>query len=355
MRPITAFTILAFFCFVNSNSLQAQIIVDQGDMPSAGISYVRANASPLTDLDFEQTGEDQVWDYSSLESTGLTTTDCISITEAPFLYQFLFNNPLSPDYQASYAVAGEGIDFGFGFELEEFFQFNKVSTTAFSAVGFGATLNGIPVPAGTNPIDVIYSLPMTMNSNHVNYSEWNIEVPETGAYTLKQDRSYSVDGHGTLILPDGEYEVLKLTMNIEAVDSIYINQFDFGFEIPRSSVEYHWIAKEEGLPVLQVNTLLGATTSIAYKTNEVPDNIAKSEEVVIKVFPNPSSDYLFVEGVELGVSYEIIDLQGRVIQEGRFNSNLDFIDLKAMTKGSYLLKVLPSTSSAISSIRFQKQ
>lgn len=355
MRLITAFTALAFFYFAHSCTLHAQIIIDEGDMPSAGNSYVRANASPLTDLDFEQTGESQVWDYSSLESTGLTSTDCISITEAPFLYQFLFNNPLSPDYQATYAVAGEGIDFGFGFALEEFFQFNKVSTTAFSAVGFGATLNGIPVPAGTNPIDVIYSLPMTMNSTHVNYSEWNIEVPETGAYTLKQDRSYSVDGYGTLILPDGEYEVLKLTMNIDAVDSIYINQFDFSFEIPRSSVEYQWIAKEEGLPVLQVNTLLGATTSIAYKTNDVPDNIQKSEKAEVRAFPNPSSDYLFIEGLESGAKYEIIDLQGRLIQNGQITSNLDFIDLKDMANGSYLLRVLPSTSSAISSIRFQKQ
>jgi hypothetical protein len=355
MRLFTYLIAFSFFSFASLNSSQAQIIVDEGDMPSAGNSYVRANASPLTDLDFEQTGEDQIWDYSSLESTGLTTTNCISITEAPFLYQFLFNNPLSPNYQATYAVAGEGIDFGFGFALEEFFQFNKVSTTAFSAVGFGATVNGVPVPSGTNPIDVIYSLPMTMNSNHVNYSEWNIEIPATGAYTLKQDRSYTVDGYGTLILPDGEYEVLKLTMNVDAVDSIYVNQFDFSFEIPRSSIEYQWIAKEEGLPVLQVNTLLGATTNIEYKTNDVPDNIEKNEKVEVKAFPNPSSDYLFVEGVELGAHYEIIDLQGRVIQEGRFNSNLDFINLKDMANGSYLLKVLPSTSSAISSIRFQKQ
>ena len=344
--------VLLIFCFAIASPTFAQIIIDQSDMPSAGNSYVRANGNLLTDLDFTQTGEDQTWDYSSLESTGLNTTNCISISEAPFLYQFLFNNPLSPNYQATYAVAGEGIDLGLGFTLDEFFQFNKVSATALSAVGYGATLSGVPVPSGTNPIDVIYSLPMTMNSTHQNYSEWLIEVPETATYQLKQTRSYVVDGYGTLILPDGEYEVLRLTMNIEALDSIYINQFNFGFEIPRNTVEYHWLSLDEGLPVLQVNSLLGTTSSISYKTNDVPDNILQQNKSRISIYPNPAQNSLFIDQAEMGSSYEIIDLQGRKVSAGSIDAELFHIDLSALSSGSYVINLL---GQEYQSFRFQKQ
>ena len=343
---------LLLFCFAMTSATFAQIIIDQSDMPSAGNSYVRANGNLFTDLDFTQTGEDQIWDYSTLESTGLTVTDCISISETPFLYQFLFNNPLSPNYQATHAVAGEGIDLGLGFTLDEFFQFNKVSATALSAVGYGATLSGVPVPSGTNPIDVIYSLPMTMNSTHQNYSEWLIEVPETAAYQLKQTRSYVVDGYGTLILPDGEYEALRLTMNIEAIDSIYINQFNFGFEIPRNTVEYQWLTLDEGLPVLQVNTLLGATTSISYKTNDVPDNILQQNNKSISIYPNPIQNSLFIDHAEIGARYEIIDLQGRKISSGTVDAPLFYIDLSALSTGSYVINVF---GQSFQSSRFQKQ
>ena len=343
---------LLLFCFAMVPATFAQIIIDQSDMPSAGNSYVRANGNLFTVLDFTQTGEDQIWDYSTLESTGLTVTDCISISETPFLYQFLFNNPLSPNYQATYAVAGEGIDLGLGFTLDEFFQFNKVSATALSAVGYGATLSGVPVPSGTNPIDVIYSLPMTMNSTHQNYSEWLIEVPETATYQLKQTRSYVVDGYGTLILPDGEYEALRLTMNIDAIDSIYINQFNFGFEIPRNTVEYQWLTLDEGLPVLQVNTLLGATTSISYKTNDVPDNILQQNNKGISIYPNPIQNSLFIDHAEIGSRYEIIDLQGRKISSGTVDAPLFYIDLSALSSGSYVINVF---GQSFQSSRFQKQ
>ena len=62
----------------------------------------------------------------------------------------------------------------------------------------------------------------------------------------------------------------------------------------------------------------------------------------VKIYPNPSKDYLYIEQIEslLYDSYSITDMQGRLIIRGEIlNKEKIKVDLVALSKGIYNLKL----------------
>ncbi|MEO0405180.1 MAG: hypothetical protein AAF193_09945, partial [Bacteroidota bacterium] len=194
MRSLFFFAIAMVFVTV----AHSQITITADDLPNTDSLYVRATAANPGQFDFTATGENFTWDFSELEQVNLNTTEFQEISEAPFAYQFLFNNPFDPEHVADMTIETEGFDTGQEITFDEFYQFFQKNDDAYSIVGYGTTISGIPLPAQTNPVDVVYDLPIEFENTHDSYSEWLIEVPDFATYKLKQDRSYEVDGHGTL-------------------------------------------------------------------------------------------------------------------------------------------------------------
>ena len=69
----------------------------------------------------------------------------------------------------------------------------------------------------------------------------------------------------------------------------------------------------------------------------------------INVFPNPSNDFITISGIETQESFELIDLTGKVIQQGTVN-NGEKINITQLKSGLYLLKTKYGTP-----IKFQKK
>ncbi|MGB0915915.1 MAG: T9SS type A sorting domain-containing protein, partial [Crocinitomicaceae bacterium] len=59
----------------------------------------------------------------------------------------------------------------------------------------------------------------------------------------------------------------------------------------------------------------------------------------ITLYPNPASNELFVEGVELGQEYQVLDLNGRKLVEGECDSSMIKLDLSRLETGAYFLLV----------------
>jgi poly(beta-D-mannuronate) lyase len=57
------------------------------------------------------------------------------------------------------------------------------------------------------------------------------------------------------------------------------------------------------------------------------------------VYPNPTADYLFVEGTKIATSIKILDLNGRILQEIKGNFITQKIDVRFLNKGMYVLKM----------------
>ena len=62
--------------------------------------------------------------------------------------------------------------------------------------------------------------------------------------------------------------------------------------------------------------------------------------IIQSLYPNPAKEILRVQLVEAkSQNYQISDMQGKVVLSGVLNENLQEIDLKTLSKGTYLLRV----------------
>lgn len=74
-----------------------------------------------------------------------------------------------------------------------------------------------------------------------------------------------------------------------------------------------------------------------YETNPLFNNITETERTKLFVFPNPSSSPVIFVNAEKNLSYEVYDMQGRLIQQGNLQQGTNSIILNE-TKGNYILK-----------------
>ena len=72
-----------------------------------------------------------------------------------------------------------------------------------------------------------------------------------------------------------------------------------------------------------------------------------------KIFPNPSSDILFIENFEKQIlKIDFFDLQGRIIKTINENKNEYQIDISNLQATTYIIKL--STETGSETVRFIK-
>lgn len=321
----------------------AQPTITSADMPAEGAEFFVSSGNLFNELDFISTGAEYVWEYTSLESTGQTQRNFISVSDAPFSYQFLFNNPFDQEYVADFAENTEGFTVSEQLSFDDFYAFYKNDVNDYKIVGYGATINGIPIPAQTDPIDVVYEFPLEYEQTASNYSEWLVEIPELAAYKMKQTRSYEVDGWGNLYLPSGIFETLRIKMDYEITDSVYINALELGYELDRTYTEYQWLGIVASIPLLTVTETNGIITNISYRDQEI-DPISVDEmgasDTPWSLYPNPTNDNVWLNGEWSENSrYELVNMNGQVVRSERIYSSQTLIEVDGLSAGMYVLRV----------------
>lgn len=335
MAGLVGFT---FFGFA-----EAQITITQTDMPSAGDIPTRWSTT-ITQFDGADTGPNHVWDFSALQPQLETADTCVTVSSTPILYQFFFNNPfLYPDHDADYAVRGQDFDFQV-LQLTDVFDYFKRDANGFDNVGFGANINGVPASVQRLPVDHVYELPLGFNDASTSPSNWEVEVPGVLFFRQEQVRENLVDGWGTIYLPTDTFQVLRVKSVLNRTDSIYVNQFMFGFSLPEpETIEYKWLAAGMDVPVLQVNTVAGVATTARFWYDSTSLGFDERDELrAFEVYPNPA-DHLVIVRFDAGEgrSLEVLDLSGRPVLSKRVNaaSTSADIDVRSLANGLYTVRL----------------
>ena len=78
-------------------------------------------------------------------------------------------------------------------------------------------------------------------------------------------------------------------------------------------------------------------------------------DLTINVYPNPATELVFIES-NLGTSleYELIDISGKTWMKGKVGSQIERIEISALNKGIYLLKIYDTNSGGFIVDRFSK-
>ncbi|NND93331.1 MAG: T9SS type A sorting domain-containing protein [Flavobacteriales bacterium] len=334
-------SVLSIIIGLVSASSAGQITLTADDMPSAGDMIPFTVSAVLPDgIDPSETGEAMVWDYSQL-SPGINGVDTFyTVEETPFLYQFFFNNGLLyPDHQADHARKEMSVNLGL-VNITNAFSYFKSDDEGYRNVGFGANVNGLPSSVRNIPIDWIYEFPLEYENESFSPSASQLEIPTLGYYEHEQERQVLVEGWGTLILPNQSYEVLKVKMVVNAIDSVYIESLGTGFPIvqPEETI-YQWLALGEGEPLLQISQQVGFGYTVRYRYEDAVA-IEELNDVNVRIYPNPASEVLLVNSSENRISrYAILDTKGNLFEEEYFD---DFrsdlrISLNDLSSAAYVL------------------
>jgi Secretion system C-terminal sorting domain len=310
--------LIVLACF-GANAI-AQITILQGDMPVAGDTFRYNTVQAIgAGINVNNTGANFTWNFTNLTANGEDLLDYKRSAQTP--YAFYFINTFG-------TLVLDNLGFG-QFSLNEIYNFYRTTATTFTAEGIGFKFNNIPLGGFYTDKDEIYSFPLQYTDKDSSNFRVAVQIPTLGNYRQSGKRVNTVDGWGTVNLPNNKsYNCIRVKSVLTQVDSISVSQpFPLSFGIPTTRTEYKWLTKNEKVPVLEVsgNNIAGnfVASSVRFlkKTGSTGPGIGVQEkqENKIAIYPNPAADKLLVslpnygethvkmftiEGKEVTVSFE---------------------------------------------------
>ena len=324
--------------------LFSQITIDQNDMPNPGDTIRTSTTYNIGAIDFEVTGNDFTWDFSGLIPFSQSVDTFVSVSETPWLYKVVFLSC------SNLAKKLQSFDQFPGIQVTDAYEFYKNSSSEYKYVGYGVTLNEIPIPNKFDEPDVIYHFPLNIGNIDSSFSSHEMDIPGIGYSGGWKNRVNHADGWGTLITPYGSFETLRVKSEITQYDSIYVDSLG-GFPVYRNYTEYKWLGTNFGLPLCTV-TDDGILTEIVYidSVRNLIIGIAPrySKNNNICIYPNPAKDKINIEVLIEESAYTVIKLlsvNGEYVQKlflgtlnkGNQNLTLNF-NRQLISKGLYFLE-----------------
>jgi len=309
MKYILSFLITTLISY----GLSAQITITDDDMPSTGDTIRTSSSVNFGMINYEETGDDFTWDFSQLTPFSQDVDTFVSVSQTPLLYQLMFLT------SANLAHKGMGFPQFPGYEVTDYYDFYKSSSSDYKLVGFGATLNGIPIPNKFDEADKIFQFPLENGNVDSSMAEHSISFPSLGYFGGWKKRVNYADGYGTLITPYGTFETLRIKSMVQQYDSVYIDSLGFGLPIYQEYVEYKWLGNGYGLPLCTVKDD-GLITSISYIDSVRNLTVGLVEQIVentINIFPNPAKQDFTLEMIlteKSSIDLQIFDITGRLVK-----------------------------------------
>jgi len=340
---------LAIFLFVLLMGLStlatAQISINESDMPDKGDTVRISTGLNLSFIDYTETGEDYLWDFSELISINQRVDTFLNPFSMPLVYKLFFG------FTSNLAVRAAGNVPLPGFPFTDMYNFYDNGSQNYRAIGLGVSISGFPVPFSYDDPDVVYGFPMEYQDSWNSQAHFAQEIPSLGYLRMTRTHVDTVDGWGTLITPYGTFEVLRMKSDVHEFDSIYMDSLEIGIPIDRNYTVYQWLGKGQKIPLLQITTTLGGVLaeyvdSVRMTFDGINDQVfVRGNE--LQLFPNPTSGLLQLQFEMLDkqkVEIGLFDMQGRevtliysgVLQKGQANFSLNLQEA-GLSFGQYIL------------------
>ena len=342
---------LPFFCI-------SQITVSNSDFSDGGDNIWMSDVSD-SGIDFSTTGQNIMWDFSGMISTGQTQKEYFTLSNSSTLVQFLFGTFAAAQHQATNFVSSDALPLDqiptgvLPVTISDIRQFSKNSNNSITSIGLTISIDGNEIPFKSDTIETRYQFPLNYGNMYSSrgYTEIDLNPATNAIWRQYRQRSSTVDGWGSITTPYGTFEALRIDHYIQEVDSIMIEIFGNATWIPLAipdSHQYEWIANGEKEPILRITTsLVGGNetvTSIEYRDNEI---VGLNElENNFSIFPNPTHSDLTISGIQQNTTYSILSIDGKEVSSGQVSEVNNQINVQNIASGSYQL-ILQSEGRSI--------
>ena len=340
----------------------AQITVYEQDVFNVGdIVYQAHDTNPGTAINIGSTGLSQIWDFSSLQESSTST--------------LFFISPVGTNYENQYPDANLCMD-----DNGSLSYYDKTSTGVFLH-GVGDTV--FSSPALFYPLPLTYGLnisdgPIVVIEDVITGVLLSTAIPpatvdvltnglgnraDTALIQVTNTTDFDVDGSGTITIPLGTYDVLRLktiqntssVLNVYCSDTVsgmgaWINNIPFssipilaGFSNDEQEIKYQWITNDASVKFLLVEIVVDSLDNIAngvsFQTTSLVSSITESKQDIFNVYPIPTSDKLTIESKSNDlVDLTLLDVMGKLVFSDKFTGTTQ-IDLTQISKGIYCLNL----------------
>lgn len=296
--------------------LIAQIQINETDMPVGGVSHTLYSTGTVNG-NYAATGANYSWDFSDLSYESADSMKYLPMDSVPAMLVTAFNL-FSGANPANLAISmGDMESEGSPLPIESGYVFFANNTTGFKNLGFGMILSGFPLPIKYDNPDVIYQFPLDYQDTYSSHSYLEMNIPNLFFYSTDIQRSSEVDGWGTIALPGDTFDVLRVKSTIIQNDSIYMDSLGTGFAIPEQiSTVYAWLAKTQGVPVLEINesNFIATATFTSISTIGTPEVVIPEENMRVWKSSENELSFQFNTIKSEQVQVYLIDALGRKIE-----------------------------------------
>lgn len=337
----------------------SQITYQASNYGTAGYSFKQSRTTlNLSTFDFATTGTGYTWNFSGLQKEQNKVEEILSASgtgyQAAYIGQCILNggNPLTCNSNWNdYADQGRLIADSLNAQL--FMIYDVTSILSFSGNDLVVNIQGakvedtsgnrVPITSEYIDKDTVYNFPLSYGNTFSSHGKWEIDMNPVG-FDLRiiadYDRTYEVDGWGSLITPYKYHsDVLRVRTEIDEIDSAFFNGFPFAN--PRLTVQYSWFDLNYGLPVMEaIGTIAGGVeqiTVVTYLDSTDYSSISENQLASFEIYPNPAQD-------ELNISYDdelrynrmsIMSMEGKEVLSTQTLTNK--INISSLDKGTYLI------------------
>jgi hypothetical protein len=212
----------------------------------------------------------------------------------------------------------------------------------------------------TDPL-TFFTTPLTATSSGTDTYQSLDDYIGGGTTTITGTHAWTVDGYGTLILPNATYtDVLRIRAVQE--EELVLDVGGTTIEFEASRTEWWWVKAGIPLPLLvfsietdDFGTEIGATAAMVSFNGAT--GIGDLTELPMRVYPNPVRDMVTMELEASGtVHYRVLDALGREVLHGSVAAGGTLrhsIDIAAMNTGVYQLEV--RSQQGVSTARLVKE
>ena len=276
-------------------------------------------------------GANAIWDFSDRSFSGAEWTYTMRTTAS---------TPYAADFpNSTMALYG---DFGSGYSNYAYFDLNNGYTEH----------GGMFIDSGAVQPRV-FSDPLTYFTTPLNSTSSGTDTydvltnTEWGDLQASGTRTWTVDGYGTLKMPNATYTNVLRVHGVENEENTIL--FDGVPMFTSQLVRESWWWVKAGIPhpllVLSVDTQDGnteVTGQAAMVSFSGATGIGDLEELPVRVYPNPVRDVLTMELEPSGaVQYRVLDALGREVLQGSIAAGgmrRHSINVAALTAGLYHLE-----------------
>ena len=336
-----------------SLSLSAQITFTNDNLAPEGTTfYFSKDTIPDASIEIGEPGADKVWDFTALIEHELDTMVFSLPDWTPYPDSF-------PD--ANFAI--ESVD-------DSGYVYMVRNDEMFKAIGVVGLFGDFGVlSAGIDPEEIVYDFPVQYgNSRDESFSiqitlESNEVLVDSVRIKKDTDKNVMVDAWGSLILPMGTYQTLRIKDHRTEYDSTWALIFGNWTLISseeNEKISYSWLTNDPTIGYELVTLKYNAENQTVSRLNFLNSTPVGMEEIIAMktafAFPNPTLGKLSIEFEDaVKGSIQIYNLRGKLLLQMPVDGNVFETDLSAAEAGTYFYRVFNEDGKAIYGGKLIKQ